>query len=235
MKYLLVIGFSCDVYRQEPRSRIFLGDKLIDEFSIQHHGNSLNLACKKFYSSTHILQPLLNMGIELKNIVVKNFPPLKFYEIEIDKQLKELELRIDIDNSDSNYNNGFITNSTLLRLEICYFLPLDKKLLSRLIKIRKKNLINKNYASFHSNKNTIFRLNENGIEWIGKNTQNFKPKSYTTYTIGGNGYFSCKLVKKYGIFISKLFQSYRYRIYGTSIFDYLINKYQQHANQRNSN
>jgi len=229
MKYLLVIGFSCDVYRREPRSRIFLGDKLIDEFYIQHHRNSLNVALKEFYLSTYILQPLPNVSVEYKNIVVKNFPPLRFYEIEIDKQLKELELRIDIDNRDSNYNNGFITKSTLLQLEMCYFLPYDKRLLSRLIKIRKKNVANKNYASYRNRKNIIFRLNENGIEWIGKNTQ----KLPNDYNIGGNGYFSCRLVKKYGIFISKLFQSYRYHLYGTAILEYLIDKYQQHENQRN--
>ena len=37
MKYLLVVGFACDVYRQEPRARIFVDNKLIDEFNIQHH------------------------------------------------------------------------------------------------------------------------------------------------------------------------------------------------------
>ena len=231
MKYLLVVGFSCDVYRQGPRARIFLGDKLLDEFYIQHHRNSLYLALEKFHSSTYILQPLPNILTELNNMMVKNLPPLRFYEIEMDKQLKELELRIDIDNSDSNYNNGFITNSTLLQLEMCYFFPYDKRLLSRLIKIRKKNVTNKNYASYWNSKNIIFRLSSNGIEWIGKNKQKFKPSGYN---IGGDGYFSCKLVKKYGIFISKLSQSYRYHLFGTAIFEYLIDKYQQYANQRNT-
>ena len=31
MKYLLVVGFHCDVYRREPRARLFFNDKLIDE------------------------------------------------------------------------------------------------------------------------------------------------------------------------------------------------------------
>jgi hypothetical protein len=227
MRYLLVLGFSCNVYRRDPRARIFLGDKLIDEFYIQNHKDSLNIIVRNLNSNKHILQPFPNMGVEFKNIIVKNFPPLRFYEIEIDKQLKELELRIDIDNRDSNYNNGFMTKSTLLQLEMCYFLPYDKRLLSRLIKIRKKNVTNKNYASYFNRKNIIFRLNENGIEWIGKNTQ----KLPSNYNIGGDGYFFCRLVKKYGIFISKLSQSYRYRLHGISILEYLIDKYQQHANK----
>ena len=40
MKYLLVVGFSCDVYRREPRARIFVGDRLVDEFCIKHNVNS---------------------------------------------------------------------------------------------------------------------------------------------------------------------------------------------------
>ena len=35
MKYLLVVGFHCDVYRREPRARLFFNDKLIDEFNIK--------------------------------------------------------------------------------------------------------------------------------------------------------------------------------------------------------
>jgi len=236
MKYLLVVGFACDVYRKEPRARIFVGDKLIDEFDIPHHKDTLDTAMKNFWQNNHILQPFLEVGFE--NMRIKNFPPLRFYEIDIEQTQNQLELRIDINNDDSNYNNGFITNSTLLKLRICYFFPLDKELLSRLVTIRKKNFINKNYAWFCNNRNIIFNLNSNVMEWRGENTQTFNTKNvhktFFFHSIGGNGYFYCKLVKKYGIFISKLSQSYRYKLFSTSIPDYLIDKYQQHANQRNT-
>jgi hypothetical protein len=235
MRYLLVVGFACDIYRQEPRARIFVGDKLIDEFYIPHHKDTLNTATENFRQNKHILQPILNEHI--LNLEIKNFPPLRFYEIELSQTQNLEELRIEIINNDSNYNNGFMTTSTMLQLQVCDFFPLNEKLLSRLVKIRKKNFINKNYAWFFNNRNIIFKLNENGMEWRGENTQTFEntaTKKIQRSNIGGSGHFSCKLVKKYGIFISKLSQAYRYNLLKTNIMNYFINKYKQHENQRNT-
>ena len=229
MKYLLVVGFACDVYRQKPRARIFVGGRLLDEFYISHHKDTLNPAVRAFLQNRHVLQPF--SITEFVNMEIKNFPPLRFYEIEEDKTLDQMELRIEIKNSDSNYNNGFITNSTLLKLQVCFFFPLDRRLLSRLIKIRKKNFINKNYAWYKNNKNIIFELINNGIAWKGENTQMFNSRIIKHWSIGGNGYFYCKLVKKYGIFISKLSKSYRYILLNNIKTEYFINKYKQHANQ----
>ncbi len=232
MRYLLVVGFACEVYRREPRARIFVGDKLIDEFCIKHYKDSLTLAKKNFQEKNHILQPFSTT--EFVNMQMKNFPPLRFYEIEEYKTLDQMELRIEIKNSDSNYNNGFMTNSTSLKLQVCFFFPLDRRLLSRLIKIRKKNFINKNYAWYKSDKNTIFELINNGIKWKGENAQMFNSDIIKHWSIGGNGYFYCRLVKKYGIFISKLSKSYRYILFDNIKTSYFINKYKQHENQRNT-
>jgi hypothetical protein len=236
MRYLLVLGFACDVYRKEPRARIFVGDQLIDEFYISHHKDTLSTVKEFRQWNNHILQPVFN---ELDpNIKIKNFPPLRFYEIDIEQTQNQLELRINIHNDDSNYNNGFITKSTLLQLQVCNFFPLNKKLLSRLVKIRKKNFINKNYAWFCSTSNIIFNLNQNGMEWRGENMQTFNTTNaqydFALMSIGGNGHFYCKLVKKYGIFISKLCRSYRFNLWRTPVIDYFINKYKQHENKRNT-
>ena len=232
MRYLLVVGFACEVYRREPRARLFFNNNLIDEFYIQHHKDTHTTAIKKLWEDTHTLQPTSNT--ELENIKINCLPPLRFYEIEIDQKQNQAELYIEIKNDDSNYNNGFMTNSTLLQLQACYFFPLDKKLISRFFEIRKKNFIKKNYAWYRSSKNIIFRPNENGMQWQEENTQTFKSIN-ELHKIGGNGHFSCKFVKKYGIFISKLSRSYRYRFFETTFIDNLINKYNEYANQRNSN
>ena len=70
MKYLLVVGFACDVYRQEPRARIFVGNKLIDEFYIPHHKDTLTPAIKKFRQDKQLLQPCSEL--ERVNIQIKN-------------------------------------------------------------------------------------------------------------------------------------------------------------------
>jgi hypothetical protein len=229
MKYLLVVGFACDVYRQTPRARIFVGDKLIDEFYIPHHKDTLNTKMKEFWQNKHILKP--SLLFESTNIEIKNFPPLRFYEVEIDMTPNQVELSIKIENSDSNYVNGFMSTSTLIKLQVCYFFPLHQKLLLRLKKIRNKNCLIQNYAWCRQDKNYIFDLvyNPNGMKWRGDNGQISKP----SFNIGGNGYFSCLLVKKYGIFIIKSIKSYRY-YFKHLIINYFFNKYSEYANQRNS-
>jgi hypothetical protein len=230
MKYLLVLGFACNVYRREPRARIYVGDQLIDEFHISNTSDNLLMATNKFFEIRHPLQPF--QSFTLYNLHIKNFPPLKFCELEIDKKIKHLTLRIKIDNNDSNYSNGFMTYSTLIKLTVCCCFPLDKRVLSRLKKIKNKNRIDKNYAWYRSNKNYIFDLVRNGMCWKGVNGQKFETNKnflLAYHEIGGDGEFFCQLNKKYGIFISKLFQSYRYNFRPTLI-DYLLNKYKQYEN-----
>jgi hypothetical protein len=236
MRYLLVVGFACDVYRQEPRARIYVGDKLIDEFYIRHQEDIISADINNHYQNNHILKP-----IKTNNFYIKNLPHLRFYEIEVEPYQNKLELRINIENSDSNYNNGFITKSTLLKLQIFYFFPYNKKLLSILSKMMIKNRKNKNNYAWHRRyKSQIFNL-DYIAEWHGKNgkilestnNNNFKNKQLKITNIGGDGVFTCKLIKKYKIFIAKFSKAHRYSLNRVFI-DYLYDKYQQHANQRNS-
>lgn len=234
MRYLLVVGFSCDVFKQEPQARIFVADQLIDEFKISKHNDTLNTAKKKFFQNKHILQPFLMS--EIKNILIKNFPPLRFYSVEIGNTLDGTELSIEIENRGSNQTNGFMTKSTLIKLQVCFFFPLDQKLLSRLQEIKKKNRILQNYAWYRGDENIIFDLMTNGLCWQGKNGQMIKPNRYglANYKIGGDGVFKCELVKKYQILINKTKKPYRHT-FDNIILDYLLNKYIGYANQRNRN
>ena len=54
MRYLLVVGFNCKVYRREPQARLFFNEKLIDEFNIKHYLSS------KLPTAIHRLDPLTN-------------------------------------------------------------------------------------------------------------------------------------------------------------------------------
>jgi hypothetical protein len=237
MKYLLVVGFSCDVYQQEPRARIFVGNQLIDEFYIQYHKDTLCTAMKKFSGNRHILQNFSKIDYNL-NIRIKNLPPLRFYEVEIDQSHADrLELRIEINNNDNNYTNGFMTSTTLLQLRVFYFFPLNEKLLTRLDKIMIKNRLNKNYSWLCRQKSFIFDLVLNGLQWQGKNGQIFNSTKNTLLhdnKIGGDGNFTCELIKKYGIFIPILSKPYRYN-FNKFFLDHFYDKYQQHANQRDTN
>ncbi len=234
MRYLLVLGFACDVYRREPRARIFVGDKLIDEFFIQHHIDTMNTTRKNFWSNRQILEPFSED--KLKNIMIKNYPPLRFYSVEIGTPLHRTELRIEIENSDSNNSNGFITKSTLIKLQVCFFFPLHQKLLLRLAEIRNKNRLTQNYSWYCLNENFLFDIVRNGLCWHEKNGQIFNPKKYNlaSYQIGGDGVFTSELVKKYQVLINKTKKPYRFNFDSFTI-DYLLNKYMEYENQRNCN
>ena len=56
MKYLLVLGFCCDVYRKKPRARIFVDDKLINEFDIPHQKNNLKIAIENYFLNHYIIK-----------------------------------------------------------------------------------------------------------------------------------------------------------------------------------
>ena len=48
MKYLLVVGVTCKVYKKEPRARLFFNEQLIDEFYIPHQDDKKNLIHPSF-------------------------------------------------------------------------------------------------------------------------------------------------------------------------------------------
>jgi hypothetical protein len=220
MKYLLAVGFYCDVYRQEPRARIFIDDKLIDEFSIKHQKKT-----NEFLKNFHLLKP--------NKDTINNLPTLQLYEIDINNK-EQLTISIQIENVDNNYNNGFMTRNTLLQLNVFSFFPLNKKLFTRLLKIYDKK-IKENYAWTRRYKNNIYNI-ENHTVWNGKNNQIIKDYSYPSisdYTIGGSGYFSCDLIKKYNMFIPKISKPYKFNI-KKHFYNYIFDKYEQYANQRNT-
>jgi hypothetical protein len=246
MRYLLVVGFVCNVYKKEPRARIFVNDRMIDEYYIpNHHDDWLD----NFIQQQHVLQP--NVENEFENLYIKNLPPLKFYELEINEKQENIDFIIEIDNDDNNYNNGFMTKSTLIQLRIFYFFPLNLKLLSKLEKIYNKNKLSKNLAWFYSGKFNLFDNNLKNVEWHWhKNNKDILNNgrgdsiSMSHYQVGGSGFFIIKRIKKYGILISKLIKSYRfimnridpgvgsYELKNT--INFMIDKYTQYANQRNT-
>ena len=234
MRYLLVLGFASNVYRREPRARIFVSDQLIDEFNLCATWNNFFPILKKFFEKRHPMQPYSEL--EYYNILMQDSAPLRFYELEVDKNVKHLTVRINIANNDSNYSNGFVTKSTLIKLKVCYLFPLDKRVLLRLQEIKNKNRNSKNYAWYNARKNFLFDITGTGMCWKGVNGQKFESSSDSPlylHNVGGNGEYVCQLTKKYGILMPTLARACRYTFYGAFI-NYFFDKYFYYANQRDS-
>lgn len=230
MRYLLVVGFTCEVYRREPRARIFVGDRLVDEYYISHETDRLTIERKKFIENHHALQPIPRNTIPEREL--KNFPDLKFYEVEVEQNLDQIEIKIEIGNNDNNYLNGFMTHSTFVKLQVCYFFPLHDKLIARLIKIKNRTLPTKKYAWNHLNKMKMFNLKVGTMSWQPKNGKFVPTTMFDELKIGGDGAFSCVVYKKYGFFFTKMTRPCKFDLNHFHI-NYFLNKY-QHANQRNN-
>ena len=212
--------FKCKIYKKEPRIRISICDQLIDEFILEENNEQLS------NTEPHVLAPVSNTDL------IKSFEeaPLRFYELDLSDFSDKLNLKIYVDNNDSNYCNGFLSKSTQIQLRECSFFPLNKRLLEKFYEIHKKRFSSKNYAWYQNSKSQIFSIRTH-FEWRGDNAQILQVEDFY---IGGSGYFECKLVKKYKIFIPKLLNSYRGHIAKRKV-NYFYNKYTAHADQGNFN
>jgi hypothetical protein len=227
MRYLLAVGFCCDVFRKEPRTRIFIDDHLIDEFDVK------NYQITRVINDVELYKKLQPSPLEYSNIEIDMVQSLlKFYEIELNEKQEKLNLCIHVDNDDSNFNNGFMNRSTLLRLACFYIVPLNKKISIKLIKIFKKKITKKTYAWYRRRHSGMYNLLPY-TTWYGKNNQKYSDLKKTRFNIGGSGYFSCDLIKKYKIFMPTIYKPYRFSINQT-LYNYIFDKYKQYADQRST-
>jgi hypothetical protein len=228
MRYLLVVGFACDVYRQEPRARVYFNDQLIDEFFIENHIKNVELDTK------HPLEPIPRQ--KLIEHRTKCLPPLHLYELDIHKESKHANIRIDINNDDNNYTNGFMNQTTLIQCRILSLLPKDKSVHDYFVHHMRHRMLSHRYAWFRKNKMNLLVDLTNSVEVRGNHGQkkNVLSPGQTIhfYNIGGSCSLHCELIKKYDMLIPKLQitnKPYLYEMHGL-LNNIIYNKYKQHEN-----
>jgi hypothetical protein len=138
MKYVLGLGLKINQkYKKNSTVRVFIDESFIDEYEI----DSADTA------STPVIIEELCYWFPKSNI--KTLPKEDFF-VQCPKHWKTYviddsiiknsnEIRLVIDNDDTNYTNGFLTNSTLLDLRHVFLLPSDF------------------FNHFHSNAKTFFQ------------------------------------------------------------------------------
>ena len=158
-------------------------------------------------------------------------------------QMSQNKLRIEINNSDSNYSNGFLTKSTLLHLNIFYIMPYE--LFKDPIDYTQK------YLEIYSRKSTSYELKKiidyykKRIRWpLNLNhcftliDNNNKKEEMFNNVFGGNATLEIKMKKKYGIWwAEKIFPKGFFWINYLFIKDFIVelsDKYKQDENQRNT-
>ena len=111
MRQLLMLGFYCEVYRREPRCRVYVNDILLDEFNIPH------TPYKDVWTADMELDPKIEYREQVE--LQSNILFLKYLELD-DADKNSLDIKIEIQNNDNNYSNGFMNKYTRVMLSQCW-------------------------------------------------------------------------------------------------------------------
>ena len=193
MKYLLLVEFLCEIYRREPKARIFLNDQLLDEFLIQQNAGVDPWSLDK---QMQVIPDHINKTIaETKNFQQLGFNNFKIYQFDMPREPDHLTLKIEIKNNDNNYTNGFMTRYTLIVLKHLLLIPLHEKLISMLYQRKQRRQFTEHYAWWRSEKHSICNLLGH-TKWRDNKGEIEVPYGQK---LGQSGSFTCELVKKYNM------------------------------------
>jgi hypothetical protein len=138
-----MLGFLCEVYKREPLCRVYVNDMLVDEFNIPH-------TPRKDVEFIPLDPKFFN-----KNSVNVQSNPLFLKYIELDDGgATALDVRMEIQNDDNNYANGFMTNHTRVMLSQCFLI--SAKVLDSIDQIRDRwKFRRKNWHKCYGHKKSI--------------------------------------------------------------------------------
>jgi hypothetical protein len=208
MEYCLFTAWDCTVYKKEPLVRVFFGDKLIDEYNIPCNNHKFLNYCDKEYKkesqSYHVLQPgpiqktFLKFPIPLEILLEKTF--YKIYKIHL-YNTSDIQLKIEIENNDNNYSNGFLNKMTLVSLAEQFLMPINKNLIKDLIMRRHRYLI-ENYRMLKYIESAYRNFDYFESKILGEKIVEDHPSKWK-FTIGQSGYFITQYGQNSDNFLSK--------------------------------
>lgn len=123
MKYTLVLGIEYKKYKKPAEITVSVGEKLIDVFSLDKDYPStdkmLDNVDDTWYGRmgrAHWLQRADWKGLWMDK-------PKHYKVYEIDEQDLQGKLQIKVDNSNTDYTNGFMKNNSLIKFQIIALIP----------------------------------------------------------------------------------------------------------------
>jgi hypothetical protein len=223
MDITLCLGFCCYIYKKPPTVRIYVDNFFIDEFELTDSMpknkvtdfinviNSFRKTDSRRFVSE--LDPTLYLD---KTDINKNIKIMFFNMKNLNfNNKKSCNLKIEVKNNDTNYNNGFISNSTLVSLPIVFIT--STKILENF-----KNFFMK-YDKMYKKRQKIYN-DINAIKNFYKTKQNFlspftpqslyfyqeqSKRKISSYFFGGNGEFIFTFYKKYNTLIENIDIGYK--------------------------
>ena len=234
MKCLLFVSLAVEIYKQPPQIRFYLGDKFIDEMTIEKNTNLEYL--QKSLVQPDKLDPNINS--------IRRRVPDHMFVYEVDVSDTSGTLKVMIDNDDNNFTNGFMTKFTSITLLYLNLIPCeiftDEKILRiEKYRFRKRSLYKKakSIKDFYKTRPRIFgNLVHPGcpIKFVSNDGKEFD--DVYLYPIGKSGTYLCDITKKYGLYVNKNAKKFRgYYHFGFYEFKNLFDKYRKNENQRDNN
>ena len=253
MRQLLMLGFYCQVYRQEPVCRVYVKDVLVDEFNIP------NTPRIDAWTADMILNPAIGSHGRFIHESSQSF--YKFIEFD-DFDSRSLDIRLEIQNNDNNFSNGFMTQHSLVMLSQCYLASV--KFWENFAQINKRWKFNqynwhghgKSILHYYSGLRSYVFTNlamyldlhfpditqqSNQHEQYKRRISNYQnlPQSWkdnpNEHWIGSSGYCHLTLAKKLGFWRHSTDRRKGWwKITMSGEVEFLYNKYLQHEDTRNT-
>ena len=139
MKYVLGVGFIVHKYRKNPKVRIFADDLFIDEHEIDKHDsveNPITIDRLRYWFPDWQAQPPWPSLEKMRNngdkTMLRKIPETdqwprqwKTYTLDETTLQNKTHIKLEIDNNDSDYTNGFMKRSTIMDMRHVFLLPVD--------------------------------------------------------------------------------------------------------------
>ena len=139
MKYVLGVGFICHKFKKNPKVRMFADDLFIDEYEIDKHDpfeDHLTIDRLRYWfpdwQAAHLWPSLEKMKKNADKTMLRTIPerdqwPKQWRTYTLDETTlqNKKQIKLEIDNDDSDYTNGFMKRSTIIDLRHVFLLPVD--------------------------------------------------------------------------------------------------------------
>jgi len=137
MSYVLGLLFDYHRYKHDAVIRIYADDRLVDELKLS---NDIKLKTIHFG-----IAPVDRRAIGPRDHPSIKIVPEKIFLYEVDEEYLCNCIRIEVENNDNNYNNGFMTEFSYVKFHKIFLMPdwlLQPDMWDRLERFRGYNLCN---------------------------------------------------------------------------------------------
>lgn len=200
MSYTLGLLFEYHQYRFDAIVRVYADDRLVDELCLSSAIESKVVEINKSRFTEYLPESVYNRQVSL---------PEKLFLFEIDEQHLHDRIRIEVQNDNTNYTNGFMTKFSYLKFRHVFLVPnclLEHKTWQRLWKRfgapdpkhHATSRINKQFPNETLPHEIIVRPDIPQVETLSNPTMPNKI-SFLDHIMGGSFSMEIPLSKKHGL------------------------------------